>query len=767
METQSRECSKYMHMRNDAADTTRHPCGTHPCVLSVECTTNSNKEHPVSQKHGVPTYTNVINALFYTVYFPFLIIEHLWILYEQLNKRKSNHLSNIILTDSGKEFDFMKMWTMRDTSESDIEEYRKILIPLFSKECQDCDGCKRVLKREIQEVCKHNFVKRFRVICQLLRQFDFAIFIAVIRDSHDCIEILVTHLGCNVTNVEFGNGFEGVTILHLAVARKNENLLQMLITTMPKQCLLNELNTRANGEIFLSLFPHGENIFHLAVYLGNISIVKLIYPFIVDIGYTDKNGNNVFHIMALSQYENPEIGRSMFELLTGQVRLATDSDTSSGRHYQNSNSIFKFRLWLFAGNYDGYTPLKLACKRGRTELVESILDTNDVYFFPLKHIGKHTRARCYNVSELDPALPDAENTGSCLELLVMSDNEKATDCLQISPILKIINIKWEHTRPFVICRAICHLIILILLIFIGLGDMQMLLSMDTCSKNTTVHCTPPATNNLKLVLENIFVGFVSTGSAAIMCFEGFRILSVMRKRTLLSFRTIINMIVSRRYLNVIFCASFFVYFIMKICGWSSRMIALSMALFTGWLIQISILRAFKVFSFFSVMFRKILSSHIFQFSIMLVLLLVSFATSSRMLYSDTPTEFQSLSVAVISFIKLAVGINEFKVLLHSDYSWLSTMYFVGFVTLANNLLFNMLIATMTETYEHCSRIQDDLCLYQRAHELVILEWISPMWLNRFLLKAVQKKFVLLQLPDGSFKKKFVYLLDTSNMSNET
>ena len=686
------------------------------------------------------------------------------------------NLSYGILEEREIEADFMDIWTARDIAHGETEEYTNRVIPYLSKRSERCEGCKYVMRREIREVCIKHFPKRLEVICSLTdlskvsqsdTQYAFQTELAIIHNSRECVKKLIEILGKDILCVAMSDAYEGVTPLHLAIAKGNDELVDIIISALKdneRQCCVE---ARARGRTFLEMFPFGERILHLAVYVGNPITIRLLTSKLhIDPTETDSYGNNPFHVLPRSLYAGSEIGKEIFQILCSVAVHRFDDDDQiydrTSRSIENPD-VMKLRSMLYSTNSAGFSPLKLACKYAKRELIESILSVKSVYCFMASDRINHDVV-CYEGSELDPSLVDSGNVESGLEFLILSEEQSAMECFQIPPIAKLIDIRWSYSRPFLIMTGVIHIVFLIPLIIFGIDDLKRTAFIESCPDRNTTQCNFQETCHTGPLAENMFMGFVSVFSNILTFVEGLRTFGLVRKRKLLSSKVILLRLFARHNLNVLFCISFLAYFVMKLFCVSYRFVALSISFLIGWILMITLIRSFRVLSFFSEMFGRLLTTHLFHFSVVMAIIIIASCSSSRMLYCDPPNEFKSIWTGIIAFVKLAVGINEFAVLFHSDYPWLSVCYFVAFVTLVNTLLFNMLIATMSDTYNQYYQNQDTLCTYQRAKELVVIEWISPAWLNRVLLKSVRQSKIQFGFSKDSIRMKNVFLIDAKKIS---
>ncbi|XP_026986493.1 transient receptor potential cation channel subfamily V member 3 isoform X5 [Sagmatias obliquidens] len=111
------------------------------------------------------------------------------------------------------------------------------------------------------------------------------------------------------------------------------------------------------------------------------------------------------------------------------------------------------------------------------------------------------------------------------------------------------------------------------------------------------------------------------------------------------------------------------------------------------------------------------------------------------------TSYGSFSDTVLELFKLTIGLGDLKIQQNSKYPILSLILLIIYVTLTFVLLLNMLIALMGETVENISKESERIWRLQRARTILEFEKMLPEWLkSRFqmgeLCKVAEQDFRL-------------------------
>ncbi|XP_070181490.1 transient receptor potential cation channel subfamily V member 5-like [Littorina saxatilis] len=129
---------------------------------------------------------------------------------------------------------------------------------------------------------------------------------------------------------------------------------------------------------------------------------------------------------------------------------------------------------------------------------------------------------------------------------------------------------------------------------------------------------------------------------------------------------------------------------------------LILALLVGWWFTTFFLRPFKKFSFFTVMIQKVFFGDLLRFSIVILLVYLSFSVAMYIVFLPLPPpEFQGFDKTLLTMFELMLGQTDVKVLHEAPTPWLAVLLFVAYMLFTFILILNSLIALMSNT---CSAV---------------------------------------------------------------
>ncbi|XP_005105718.2 uncharacterized protein LOC101846237 [Aplysia californica] len=155
---------------------------------------------------------------------------------------------------------------------------------------------------------------------------------------------------------------------------------------------------------------------------------------------------------------------------------------------------------------------------------------------------------------------------------------------------------------------------------------------------------------------------------------------------------------------------------------------LILALLLGWWFMTFALRVHKKFSFFTVMFQKVLLGDMFRFSLLIMLELLSFSVAMHVTYLNSlpiPDGFRNLGVTVMTMFKLMLGLTDIEILYDARHPWMAVTLFVLFVLFTYVLLINSLIAMMSQTCALVSEDRNSQWELQTLSVVLLLESLLP------------------------------------------
>ena len=127
---------------------------------------------------------------------------------------------------------------------------------------------------------------------------------------------------------------------------------------------------------------------------------------------------------------------------------------------------------------------------------------------------------------------------------------------------------------------------------------------------------------------------------------------------------------------------------------------LMLAVFIGWFLMLFFLRAFRPFSFFTIMIQNVLVGDLLRFAVILICELIAFSTVMFMAMqgaSEVDSEYSNYGRVLLSMFKLMVGLGDVGLIYQTRHPALSILILVGFIILTTLLMINSLIAMISRT----------------------------------------------------------------------
>lgn len=178
---------------------------------------------------------------------------------------------------------------------------------------------------------------------------------------------------------------------------------------------------------------------------------------------------------------------------------------------------------------------------------------------------------------------------------------------------------------------------------------------------------------------------------------------------------------------------------------------LILALILGWTFMTFFLRTWKRFSFYTVMFQKVLLGDMTRLSVIILFQLVAFSVAIYTTFLNSqpvPDGFENAGLAFMTMFKLMLGLADIEVLHNAREPWLSITLYILFVLVTYVLLFNSLIAMMSRTCDLISEDRNQQWELQRLSAIILLETVLlPRWryLHSSGIKAVKRYGIIRQV----------------------
>ncbi|XP_024593051.1 transient receptor potential cation channel subfamily V member 3 isoform X1 [Neophocaena asiaeorientalis asiaeorientalis] len=516
--------------------------------------------------------------------------------------------------------------------------------------------------------------------------------------------------------------FEGQTALNIAIERRQGDIAAVLIEAGA------DVNAHAKGVFFNPKYQHegfyfGETPLALAACTNQPEIVELLMGNEqTDITSQDSRGNNILHAL---------------------VTVAED--------FRTQNDFVKHMydvILLRSGNWeletmrnnDGLTPLQLAAKMGKAEILKYIL-SREIKEKRLRSLSRKFTDWAYgpvSSSLYDLTNVDTMTDNSVLKIIVYNTNiDNRHEMLTLEPLHTLLHMKWKKFAKYMFFLSFCsYFFYNIILTFISyyhaggeealshpfgykmwwlqlLGRMLVLIWAMCISVKEGIAIFLLRPSDMQSILSDAWFHFVFFVQAVLV------ILSVL-----------LYLFACKEYLACL---------------------VLAMAL--GWANMLYYTRGFQSMGMYSVMIQKVILHDVLKFLFVYIVFLFGFGVALASLIekcskdNEDCSSYGSFSDTVLELFKLTIGLGDLKIQQNSKYPILFLFLLITYVTLTFVLLLNMLIALMGETVENISKESERIWRLQRARTILEFEKMLPEWLrSRFqmgeLCKVAEQDFRL-------------------------
>ncbi|XP_031207099.1 transient receptor potential cation channel subfamily V member 3 isoform X5 [Mastomys coucha] len=234
--------------------------------------------------------------------------------------------------------------------------------------------------------------------------------------------------------------YEGQTALNIAIERRQGDITAVLIAAGA------DVNAHAKGVFFNPKYQHegfyfGETPLALAACTNQPEIVQLLMENEqTDITSQDSRGNNILHALVTVaedfKTQNDFVKRmyDMILLRSGNWELET------------------------MRNNDGLTPLQLAAKMGKAEILKYIL-SREIKEKPLRSLSRKFTDWAYgpvSSSLYDLTNVDTTTDNSVLEIIVYNTNiDNRHEMLTLEPLHTLLHMKWKKFAKYMFFLSFC------------------------------------------------------------------------------------------------------------------------------------------------------------------------------------------------------------------------------------------------------------------------------------------------------------------------
>nr|XP_033778345.1 transient receptor potential cation channel subfamily V member 3 [Geotrypetes seraphini] len=506
-------------------------------------------------------------------------------------------------------------------------------------------------------------------------------------------------------NAEYTDvAYKGQTALNISIERRQGDIVKELIEKGA------DINVRANGLFFnpkhkYEGFYFGESPLALAACTNQPEIVQMLMDNSrTDIAMQDSRGNTVLHA-----------------LVTVAENSAAQNDFII-RMYDTILINCKDKTLETICNKDGLTPMQLAAKTGKTEVLHYIL-TREIKDKENRVLSRKFTDWGYGpVSSSLYDLKDVDSTSfnSLLEIVVYNANiNNRHELLSLEPLHTLLHMKWKKFARYMFfvsfLFSFTYNVILTLISYYRPRGDQDLFPLDLSYNKGC----------LQLVGQMFIIVY-----ATYLMVKQTVVIFVVRPEDL---RTVL----SDAWFQVLFLVQSVLVILSVLCYLFSlkeylAFLVLAMAL--GWANMLYYTRGFQSLGIYSVMIQKVILNDVLKFLFVYILFLFGFGVALASLIetcSDTTecSSYNNFSTAIVELFKLTIGLGDLEIQQDSKYPVLFLLLLIAYVILTFVLLMNMLIALMGETVEKISKESEHIWRLQRARIILDFERSLPMWLK--------------------------------------
>ena len=528
--------------------------------------------------------------------------------------------------------------------------------------------------------------------------------------------------------IKFGN-CTGYNILHCAVNAQKMKHVELILQRFESDSdeIVNTPPKAPSGEPSFGQLP-----LFLSIRKRDKAIAILLVEHGADLSRTDSDGNTALHVAILEAKEDCQEAQTFFDVLLSVIPIwmqkwltYEDENLLTLKHKQQAAAMILTRTV----NSDGFTPLTLAVKLGCTNIVSKLLDLEGVYRFTSQH-GRTTNKTLYDMREIDSLCTQDKRGCSILELLITEYNSENLACLKIPAIRSVVELKRRYYVPFLASLGIFHVIFVI---FFNVIAYMHLLPRTMQSFNASVKSFKLKGNSMfEFTIIDFLVLIISLSyilqALVIACAVWY--LTQKNKLSLIDKIYMCNCLDTVP--SLIFAISCGLYLILKQVSSDLYVYFLATALLAGWVKALMFMKIIRKLAFFSIMYTSVLSGEIFSFLFIILGLVVAFSIAACCIfYHEAETQCEGNSQyllfgnVMLAYTQLAVGISDFAFLSESS-NWFNYVLYIMFLIGANVVLFNVLLAAISNVYSNISKRADLLCEQVLIRDIIILESVIPL-----------------------------------------
>ncbi|CAN2387843.1 response to heat, partial [Pristimantis euphronides] len=525
-----------------------------------------------------------------------------------------------------------------------------------------------------------------------------------------------------LVNAAYTNAYyHGQTALHIAIERRNFDLVRLLMENKA------DVHACADGLFFQQKkkgvsFYFGELPISLAACTNQYNIVYYLLnnPYRrADLAAKDSHGNTVLHALVLvadDTEENTDIITKMYDdILKLSVQM---------------NPLMKLEDLC---NIDGLTPMKLAAKMGKLELLKHII-RREIEEPEYRHLSRKftewtygpVHTSLYDISSVDTHEPD-----SVLETIVFRSNSyNRHKMIVLEPLNRLLQEKWDTFAGKIFYLKFI-LYILYMIIFTVTAYHRPLEGQPPFPLEGTAKDNARVTGEVVIMFGGIYIFICQIiyfwkrrPSLQILMMDGYFELLFFFQATLL------------------LCSG-----ILYLAGSEAYVVLMVFSLVIGWVDMLYYTRGFQQTGIYSVMIQKTILRDMLRFLLVYIVFLFGFAAALVTLIGEAPQEvanstktdekesassYSGLYITSLELFKFTIGMGDLEFNENLKFKHFFMFLLILYVVLTYVLLLNMLIALMSETVNKVSSESKSIWKLQRAATILDIERFLPRFARRKL-----------------------------------
>ncbi|XP_063060164.1 transient receptor potential cation channel subfamily V member 1-like [Engraulis encrasicolus] len=527
--------------------------------------------------------------------------------------------------------------------------------------------------------------------------------------------------------------YKGQTALHVAIERRSKYFVELLVQKGV------DVHAKACGKFFQLHKGHCFYFGELPLSLAACTSQKDIVDFLLDNRYqnadvreTDSRGNIVLHALVMVADNSPEntdfIIKMYDHILTRTAQLHP-----------------KVKLEEME-NKQGLTPIKLAAKTGKIELLKHILQRE--FQGSNRHLSRKFNEWAYGPvcsSLYDLSSVDSFEKKSVLEIVVYgTEIPNRLEMLQLEPLNQLLEEKWKRfVYPVFLFSFVAY--VMYLCIFSTVAYYRK----DQVEGSNGSGPPYPVDDNLEDYL--LLSGHIILLLASVYFFIRV-ILDFRRKRPSLGTFLVDGFSEFLFFIQAVLfmaCAAFY------LCGRMEYLGCMVLCLALSWVNLLYYSRGSKNMGIYSVMIQKLILGDISRFLFVYMVFLLGFSAAIVTLLDDpektspnpkarliiTPCgkpTYKNFYFTTLELFKFAIGMGDLEFTDHYHYKEVFYVLLISYIVLTYILLLNMLIALMNKTVEKTSEESTNIWRLQRAITILDIERRLPKCLKRRFRSGVEK-----------------------------